>query len=83
MHTTSLRKVGGSVMLTLPPDILDILDLSAGNEVEISIVKGRLVIGPAIKKQYKLQELLSNCLSTERSNGPNFLECKSNGQEIL
>ncbi len=30
MHTTNLRKVGGSVMLTVPPALLDILHLQAG-----------------------------------------------------
>ena len=30
MHTTNLRKVGGSVMLAVPPALLDILHLRPG-----------------------------------------------------
>ena len=30
MHTTTLRKVGGSVMLSVPPALLDILHLRPG-----------------------------------------------------
>jgi antitoxin ChpS len=30
MHTTNLRKVGGSVMLAVPPALLDILQLEPG-----------------------------------------------------
>jgi antitoxin ChpS len=33
MHTTSLRKVGGSIMLAVPPVILDMLHLAAGATV--------------------------------------------------
>jgi antitoxin ChpS len=33
MHTTILRKVGGSVMLAVPPAILEILRLKAGATV--------------------------------------------------
>ncbi|SEJ02047.1 antitoxin ChpS, partial [Nitrosomonas eutropha] len=31
MHTTNLRKVGGSIMLAVPPALLDVLHLSAGS----------------------------------------------------
>ena len=30
MHVTSLRKVGGSIMLAVPPAILDLLHLEVG-----------------------------------------------------
>jgi len=30
MHTTNLRKVGGSVMLAAPPVLLDLLRLNVG-----------------------------------------------------
>ena len=35
MHTTNLRKVGGSVMLAVPPALLDILHLQPGAKVGI------------------------------------------------
>ncbi|MGJ0395491.1 MAG: AbrB/MazE/SpoVT family DNA-binding domain-containing protein [Methylocystis sp.] len=61
MHTTSLRKVGGSVMLAVPPAILDLLNLRAGATVGVSVEHGRLIIEPAVKPRYTLDELLSQC----------------------
>ena len=34
MYSTMLRKVGGSVMLALPPAVLDMLGLQAGATVD-------------------------------------------------
>ncbi len=45
MHI-SLRKVGGSVMLALPPAILDLLHLQAGATVDIAVADGRLIVDP-------------------------------------
>lgn len=61
MHTTHLRKVGGSVMLALPPAILDLLNLQAGASVGLAVVDGRLVVDPAPRKRYRLDELLAQC----------------------
>jgi antitoxin ChpS len=36
MYTTNLRKVGGSVMLAVPPAILDLLNLRVGATVGIA-----------------------------------------------
>ena len=44
MHTTKLRRVGGSVMMTVPPTLLDILDIAAGAEVGLMVDHGRLVV---------------------------------------
>jgi len=61
MHTTRLRKVGGSVMLALPPAILDLLNLQAGASVGLAVADGRLVVDPAPRKRYRLDELLAQC----------------------
>ncbi|MBI5311827.1 MAG: antitoxin [Methylocystis sp.] len=61
MHTTSLRKVGGSVMLAVPPAILDLLNLRAGVTVGVSVHNGRLIIEPSAKPRYTLDELLAQC----------------------
>ena len=44
MHTTNLRKVGGSVMLAVPPALLEQLHLQPGATVGLVIDHGRLVI---------------------------------------
>lgn len=60
MHTTKLRKVGGSVMLAVPPALLDTLGLSAEKVVGLDVVDGALVVRPA-RPRYALEELLAQC----------------------
>ena len=59
MQTTTLRKVGGSVMLSVPPALLEILRLSAGAEVGLTVDDGRLVVQPILRRKYSLAELLA------------------------
>jgi antitoxin ChpS len=59
MHTTSLRKVGGSIMLAVPPALLDVLQLGVGAKVGLEVDNGRLVIAPQPKRRYTLAELLA------------------------
>ena len=59
MHTTNLRKVGGSVMLAVPPAFLDQLHLQAGAMVGLAVVDGCLVVDPKPKPRYTLAELLA------------------------
>lgn len=61
MHTTTLRKVGGSVMLAVPPALLDTLGLRGGAKVGISVESGRLVVAPKKRPRYSLEELLGQC----------------------
>ena len=61
MHTTNLRKVGGSIMLAVPPALLDILHLQPGATVAIAVKSGRLVVEPQHRPRYTLDELLAQC----------------------
>jgi antitoxin ChpS len=61
MHTTNLRKVGGSVMLAVPRAILDLLHLEAGATVALAVDGERLVVQPQPKPRYTLDELLAQC----------------------
>jgi antitoxin ChpS len=61
MHTTSLRKVGGSVMLAVPRAILDLLHLEAGATVGLAVDGERLVVQPQPRPRYTLDELLAQC----------------------
>lgn len=58
MYTGTLRKVGGSTMLAVPPAILDILQLKSGDRVSMAVDTGRLIIEPIRGKKYSLEELL-------------------------
>lgn len=61
MHTTNLRKVGGSIMLAVPPALLDVLRLGPGAKVGIAVESGRLVVEPQKRPRYTLNELLARC----------------------
>jgi antitoxin ChpS len=64
MYTTNLRKVGGSVMLAVPPALLDILEMQVGETVGIAVDGERLVIQPQRRNRYSLEELLKQCDAT-------------------
>ncbi len=59
MHITNLRKVGGSIMLAVPPALLDILHLTAGAKVGLAVDNGRLVVEPQARPRYTMAELLT------------------------
>lgn len=59
MHTTNLRKVGGSVMMAVPPAVLDLLHLRVGATVGMAVDGGRLVVEPNPRPRYTLAELLA------------------------
>jgi antitoxin ChpS len=61
MHTTNLRKVGGSIMLAIPRALLEILHLQPGAKVGIAVESGRLVVEPQPRRRYTLDELLAQC----------------------
>ncbi len=59
VHTTNLRKVGGSIMLAVPPAILDLLHLRAGATVGVTVTNGQLVVDPKPRPRYTMAELLA------------------------
>ncbi len=58
---TSLRKVGGSVMMALSPAFLEELKITSGSLVDVALLEGRLVVKPITKPKYKLADLLAQC----------------------
>ena len=85
MHTTNLRRVGGSVMLAVPPALLDLLKLQAGARVDIGIEDGRLVVAPRTRPSYSLAELLAQCDETAPADDGDraWLEAGPVGNELL
>lgn len=61
MYTARLKKVGGSVMLAVPPAVLKMLALSPDSEVGMAIDNGCLIIKPQKRPHYLLAELLAQC----------------------
>lgn len=84
MRTTNLRKVGGSVMLAVPPALLDILDLHPGAKVGIAVESGRLVVEPQ-RQRYTLGELLAQCDSKapRAKEEQEWLDSKRVGGELI
>ena len=85
MHTTHLRKVGGSVMLVVPRAFLELLNLQAGATVGLQVDHGRLVVEPQPRPRYSLEELLAQCdASAELSpEDREWLDAKPVGDELL
>lgn len=84
MHRTNLRKVGGSIMMAIPPAVLEMLDLRADSEVGMSIEGGHLVVGPLRKPRYTLDELLKQCDSSAEYTKEEleWINMKSVGNEL-
>lgn len=85
MHTTNLRKVGGSVMMAVPPALLDLLHIGAGTKVSLAVDNGRLVVDPQPRPRYTLDELLAQCDSTAEMNDDDriWLDHKPMGDELI
>lgn len=85
MYSTNLRKVGGSVMLAVPPALLDILHLQIGATVGIAIEGERLIIEAQNRPKYTLEELLAQCDETIEisSEEREWLDMKPVGAELL
>lgn len=85
MITTSLRKVGGSIMLAVPPALLDLLNLRAGSAVSLAVDGHRLVVEPGSAKRYTLQELLAqgdpNADPSEEERA--WMDDPARGRELL
>lgn len=85
MHITNLRKVGGSVMLAVPPALLDLLHLKAGEAVGVAVDGGRLIVEASPKPRYTLAELLAG---SDYSGAPSpedreWLDTPAVGKELL
>ena len=85
MHITNLRKVGGSIMLAVPPAILNLLHLEVGDPVGLEVDGERLVIRPNIKPRYTLAELLeaSDYSQPQPSEEREWIDAPPAGGELL
>lgn len=84
MHTTSLRKVGGSVMLAVPPALLDLLRVGPGAKVGLAVDNGRLVVEPRPRPRYTLDQLLAEAGgAASRARDKEWIEAPAVGGELL
>jgi antitoxin ChpS len=85
MHTTNLRKVGGSVMLALPPVLLNLLQLKAGAQVSVDVEGGRLIVQPKQRPRYTLAELLaaSDYSQPQTAEDREWIDAPPIGRELI
>jgi antitoxin ChpS len=85
MHITNLRKVGGSVMLAVPPALLELLQLKAGTSVGVAVDGDRLVVAASPRPCYTLAELLAASDYSEplSSEDRDWLDAPAIGKEIM
>jgi antitoxin ChpS len=85
MHTTNLRKVGGSVMLALPPVLLNLLQLKAGAQVSVDVEGGRLIVQPKQRPRYTLAELLaaSDYSQPQTAEDREWIDAPPVGRELI
>jgi len=84
MPKTSLRKVGGSIMMAVPPAILDELDLKAGAAVSLAVRDGRIIVEPQQRARYTLQAVLAEHEPmADESEDREWLDSAPVGRELL
>ena len=85
MATLALRALGGSVVMSIPRQILSMLHLGAGSQVEVSVEAGRLIVEPKVKPRYILSELLAKCTEENMAPTPEdkeWLDSRPVGKEL-
>ena len=84
-HTTNLRKIGGSVILAVPPAFLDLLNFGMGAKVGTSVEDGRLVVEPTTRPRYTLEDLLAQCDDAAATSAEDraWLDASPVGNELL
>jgi len=85
LHTTNLRKVGGSVMLAVPPAVLEMLHLKPAATVGLVVDGGRLIVQPRPRRGYTLDQLLAQCDPTAEPTEEDreWLDARPAGRELL
>ena len=86
MINVTLRKLGGSVVMAIPVQILSMLNIGAGSQVNVNVVDGKLVVEPNAKPHFTLAELLAQCSEENMAltaEDREWLDTKPVGKETL
>jgi antitoxin ChpS len=72
-------------MLTLPPAVLEALELSVGAKVGLEVADGRLVVKPRKRPRYTVEELLaaSDYSQPRTAEEQEWLSSPPVGRELL
>jgi len=85
MAISTLRNVGGSVMMAIPKPLLETLGLSANAKLDVTVEDGRLIAIPKARPKYTLDELIAEWTPwPERTaEEQEWLDMPSVGNEII
>jgi antitoxin ChpS len=85
LPTTNLRKVSSSVILAVPPALLDMLQWRAGATVALVVDGGCLIVEPQPRRRYTLDELLAQCddAAEPSQEDREWLDARPIGRELL
>lgn len=88
MITLNVRKQGGAAIITIPSDVLKLLNIEVGDTLTLDVSDKQLIIRPLKEpsKRYSVSELLqgmtSEDMKTLKKETKWFREGKSVGREI-
>ena len=64
---SDIRRLGGALVMTLPPALLKLLNIDAGDQMTLDVADGQLIARPVAlrQKRYTLAEILagSDCIA--------------------
>lgn len=85
MASSTLRNVGGSVMLAIPRPVLEELGLVANTKVDVSAENGKLVAVARARPKYTAEELVAEWTPwPERTaEEQEWLDLPSVGNEVI
>jgi len=84
-YKARLRKVGGSVMLAIPPALLEAVELAPDAAVGLTIKGGQIVVQREARPRYSLDDLLAQCNVKARRAAKDraWVAGKSAGRELI
>ena len=79
----TLRRAGGSLVMTVPKAFIEQNHLHDGSQVELSLEGSRMTINAPTKRRYKLNELLAEMPAGELPTVEGWEEMPSVGSEVF
>lgn len=90
MYNTTFRKVGGSLMLTVPPALIEALNIKAGDAGTIDVRDGQLIAAPVrrpVRGRRTVEQILAGInpqdIADWRANQVDDLLSEPVGKEII
>lgn len=79
----TLRRVGDSLVVTVPKDFIEQYHLKEGSQVELSLEEHRMTIAMPTRRRYKLEDLLAEIPAGKLPKVEGWDEMPPVGKEII